>query len=185
MIHISIVKQLLGLPYFICNLIAATIYIRLSVLLFFLYVRPPGLYTGVSNCQVQVFVFTRHNKWAEVDTSLWTLHFGSAKPKQVCKDCFEPGYLYCDMESTAEADTPGKNPKERRLRRQAPYNLPVCLRWNRPWGCRMSDCRYRHVCSHCDNPKYKVHECPRKHREQGNRDEKGPYPFRSQGAGPP
>ncbi len=82
---------------------------------------------------------TRCNKWAEVDTSLWTLHFGSAKPKQVCKDCFEPGHLYCDMESTAEADTPGKNPKERPLRRQTPYNLPVCLRWNRPWGCRMSD----------------------------------------------
>ncbi len=75
---------------------------------------------------------TRRNKWAEVDTSLWTLYFGSAKPKQVCKDCFEPGHLYCEMESIAEADTPGKNPKERPLRRQTPYNLPVCLRWNRP-----------------------------------------------------
>ena len=43
--------------------------------------------------------------FAEVDSSIWTLHFGRAISKQVCKDCFEPGHWSCKIDEVTETRT--------------------------------------------------------------------------------
>ena len=34
-------------------------------------------------------------KWAAIDSARWSLYFGNAKAKQVCRDCYEPGHASC------------------------------------------------------------------------------------------
>ena len=56
---------------------------------------------------------------AQIDSSIWTLHFNSATAKKVCTDCFELGHHSCKRED------PIIRPREKARPRAQPYTRPT------------------------------------------------------------
>lgn len=83
-------------------------------------------------------------KWAEVNTSLWTLAFSQAKPAPHCSHCMSVDHRANDCPKSKKLDksTPSQgNTSGERV-------LPICRDWNFA-TCRSSTCRFRHVCLDC------------------------------------
>ena len=101
--------------------------------------------------------------FAEVDSSIWTLHFGRAISKQVCKDCSERGHRSCKIDEVTE--TRAKDTLKTALSGAQPYGRPadrkgpneadnLCWRYNGSTGCNVENaagrpCRFHHICAKC------------------------------------
>ena len=106
-------------------------------------------------------------QWGTIQPELWTLYFGRAVARQRCATCGDPGHGQCDGGGTPTSTAAGASltqqsggPQSSMARgkrgsrgeaRSQPYARPppICKRWNRPWGCRLPDCSFRHVCLEC------------------------------------
>ena len=107
--------------------------------------------------------------WAEIDSSLWTLYFSNAKPKQVCRDCHSPDHTSCQPENNPRNPTSQVSPRfasRNTSSRYQPYprrdrEPPICKRWNYQ-GCIIPSCTYQHICLVCRSKDHRVQNCPAK-----------------------
>ncbi len=109
--------------------------------------------------------------FSRIDSSIWTLHFGGAKAKLICRECFEPGHGSCTMEEQRPvAITRQKDPPRSKA---WPYNKTVagkpndgtCWKFNSTQGCDAERatgrrCRFRHSCEKCKEEGHPVSRCP-------------------------
>jgi hypothetical protein len=127
--------------------------------------------------------FRRHaethpaTKWAEANTSLWTLAFCNAQPRPHCDLCFSVDH------ETAQCDE--YDPPEEPVKRKAEGKTQICRNWNRH-ACTSSTCTFQHICLEC-HQRHKEKDCPvanwRPSRSQPrSREDRGEkQPFRKKG----
>ena len=77
-----------------------------------------------------------NKSWAVIDASTWTLCFTSAKPKP----------------------DPARRGQEKRFHPYKPASN-ICRNFNNH-RCFYTECRYRHVCLHCEKPNHTDDQCP-------------------------
>ena len=104
-------------------------------------------------------------RWAEANTSLWTLAFCNAQPRPSCDLCFS---LDHETHQCDEYDPP-EDPKKRKHSSEAPSGpmggrTPTCHNWNR-FACTSGSCRYQHICLEC-HQHHKEKDCPVLHRRR-------------------
>lgn len=100
--------------------------------------------------------------WSQVDASLWTLYFTSARLSHGSL-----GGLAVISSPQKEVDTQRKKvatPKglgATQRSRYSPYppRMPICKNWNYR-GCTEASCRFRHMCIECHSPSHTGRECP-------------------------
>ena len=103
----------------------------------------------------------KSGSFANLDASIWTLYFGRATSRPVCRDCFQPGHNSCKSASPSSAKVP--------LKKAQPYQLKldsdVCRRFNSPARCNVEltfgrPCKFRHICRHCKRSDHSMQACP-------------------------
>ena len=109
--------------------------------------------------------------FAKVDSSIWTMRFGGAKAKAICRDCCEPGHSSCKSEDQHQR----WEQRESLRSRTQPYRKPpsrvgstpndVCWLFNSSEGCDGKrwgrPCHFRHLCARCGQEGHPVSRCPR------------------------
>ena len=107
------------------------------------------------------------SRWAQLDSSLWTVYFSRARPKTYSR-------------STEDSPTQ-KSPKGGSKARPTPYTkTPVCRKWNSANGCNLPVCRYQHCCLKCNSPSHQGSNCPSSRSQPDQRNQ----PFRLDAARP-
>lgn len=107
---------------------------------------------------------------SSVDSSLWTLHFASAKPRTRCASCDGVGHgqASCPQQAakflsarSSVTATAGNNYGRYSPQPATPYwsGPPICRRWNFR-QCLVPDCRFRHICLLCMDPSHPRKTCP-------------------------
>ena len=84
-----------------------------------------------------------NKSWAVIDASTWTLCFTSAKPKP----------------------DPARRGQEKRFHPYKPASN-ICRNFNNH-RCFYTECRYRHVCLHCEKPNHTDDQCPERKLAKG------------------
>ena len=120
---------------------------------------------------------------AETDSSIWTLYFGRASPRVVCKDCMEPGHRSCVGGEIAseegEAKKGGKSkPWNKFPSCASPYQGGrLCKLFNSKEGCHYTpNCIFEHRCMICWEKGHTRFECMER---GGNTERGGIPPFRN------
>lgn len=105
-------------------------------------------------------------RWAEANTSLWTLAFCNAQPRPHCELCFSLDHEtpQCDEYEPPEEPTKRKQPNTDSSR--APGRHPICINWNRQ-SCNSSTCTFQHICLEC-HQRHKEKDCPGANWKQPN-----------------
>ncbi len=98
-------------------------------------------------------------RWAEANTSLWTLAFCNAQPRPHCELCFSIDHETEQCDEYSPPEEPAK-------RRPAPSSenyprpqgkTPICVNWNRR-SCTSSTCSFQHICLEC-HQRHKEKDC--------------------------
>ena len=84
-------------------------------------------------------------KWAHIDSSLWTTTFSRAAPRTDARP------LALERRGSIR-------------QRTSPYPSPgekICFKWNSRKGCDLIACRFLHVCSRCQDKNHCAFQCPK------------------------
>jgi len=97
---------------------------------------------------------------ADIDTTLWTLAFASAEPRERCQHCLQVDHPSSECEEKPEPKEDEPPPKKAKLdsKTDGTQTNPICKKWNRG-DCFSTRCDFRHQCLECHDkhPRYK---CP-------------------------
>ncbi len=96
-------------------------------------------------------------KWAEVNTSLWTMACSQAKAASHCTLCMSLEHQTTDSDKQRTSDK-GFYSQDRTSVTNMP---PICKNWNFA-SCYSSTYRFRHICLECLSP-HMVPQCSRYH----------------------
>ena len=84
---------------------------------------------------------------ATVDTSLWTIAFANAEPREECEEC----HTWDHTTAECSAESKGKEPApKRRKTSEDEESKGVCFDFQNGQCRRGAKCRFRHNCEWCD-----------------------------------
>ena len=128
-------------------------------------------------------------RWAEANTTLWTLAFCNAQPRPHCELCFSLEHETRKCEEYEPPEEPKRKAQEgdtsSRNRGGTSGRMPICVNWNRS-SCTSTTCSYQHICLEC-HARHKERDCPitgrRQYAPNPKRQRRSPeeQPFRKKG----
>lgn len=96
-------------------------------------------------------------RWAEVQTSLWTLAFANTEHNEHCSICFSIDHVSKDC---GEYETPAEEVKPKaRSPQMSASSRPICVAWNK-YRCQSATCTFQHICLECRQC-HKLKDCRR------------------------
>jgi len=95
-------------------------------------------------------------RWAEANTSLWTLAFCNAQPRPHCDLCFSVDHETQQCDEYEPPEEPTKRKAE--ATSYSRDRTPICRNWNRQ-SCTSATCRFEHICLECHR-NHKEKDCP-------------------------
>ncbi len=122
-------------------------------------------------------------KWAEVQTSLWTIVFINAEPSNHYEICFSIDHSTRKCQEYESADEPVDRKEKGKAKegRAGVSRPPICVIWNK-YSCQSATYSYQHICLDCrQNHKLKdckADQCYHPYKRDN------PQPFRKRGPSP-
>lgn len=132
-------------------------------------------------------------RWAEVNTSLWTLAFCNAQPRPHCELCFSIDHETQQCEDYVQSPTEQAK-KRGQAAEQSPRpkaevgKAPICINWNRR-SCQSPTCTFQHICLEC-HQRHRERDCPvasagaPRNKRRRDQEEEDKPPFRRKGLPP-
>ena len=103
---------------------------------------------------------TKLPSWPQVEASLWTLYFTSAKLSFQGLEGLAVVPTQQEEESQKKRATTSRGAGSTQRGNYSPYTppFPICKNWNFK-NCTESSCRFRHICMECRSPNHKGKDC--------------------------